>query len=49
VNWRKIELFPKWKQLLPMAKFEKYKTVQKEIQKEQSLQEIEADIKRLKK
>lgn len=31
------------------AEFEKYKTVQKEIQKEQSLQEIEADIKRLKK
>lgn len=31
------------------AEFEKYKTVQKEIQKEQSLKEIEADIKRLKK
>ena len=31
------------------AEFEKYKTVQKEIQREQSLQEIEADIKRLKK
>jgi hypothetical protein len=31
------------------AEFEKYKTVQKEIQKEQSLQEIEADIKRLEK
>lgn len=31
------------------AEFEKYKIVQKEIQKEQSLQEIEADIKRLEK
>lgn len=31
------------------AEFEKYKTVQKEIQKEQSLKEIEDDIKRLKK
>lgn len=31
------------------AEFEKYKIVQKEIQKEQSLKEIEADIMRLKK
>ncbi len=31
------------------AEFEKYKIVQKEIQKEQSLQEIEANIKRLEK
>jgi hypothetical protein len=31
------------------VEFEKYKSVQLEIQKEQSLQEIEADIKRLKK
>lgn len=31
------------------AEFVKYKTVQKEIQKEQSLKEIEADIKRLEK
>jgi hypothetical protein len=31
------------------AEFEKFKIVQKEIQKEQSLQEIEADIKRLEK
>lgn len=31
------------------AELEKYKTVQKEIQKEQSLKEIEADINQLKK